>query len=227
MQGLATPDDCDMFGHMSNSSYAKTLDIMRMQFGADFFLTWFSSYKGTCPMGAADYSFIKEIPIMGRYEIRSTIGGWDHKWLCVVSYFVSYPKIRQSGSPEQVLTPPAPLPAALFPPNAILHTVCISRMCFKQRRLTVPPAIAMSLSGMGGSESLGRVRWERVQLLNAEGRMKKMLRTGEWKDELCRPGKEGGWGMDEMEEERKMGMEACGKTYAGMELLRPVTVLDV
>ncbi|KZP00550.1 hypothetical protein CALVIDRAFT_595341 [Calocera viscosa TUFC12733] len=221
MQGLATLDDCDMFGHLSNSSYAKTLDIVRLQVGAQFFPSWYSIHRGVTPLGGADYSFIKEIPILGRYEMRTAIGGWDHKWMYLITYFVSYPKGSRAKKVEKELIPPAPLPRGLLPPGAILHSVCNSRICFKQGRLTTPPTIAISLSGMGGTEAIGRARWARKQQLTTEGKLNGILKAN-WNDELARPFQEGGWELKELEAERRKGMATCGKLLTGLEDLRPI-----
>ncbi|KZT53265.1 hypothetical protein CALCODRAFT_501320 [Calocera cornea HHB12733] len=222
MQGVATLDDSDIFGHLSNSSYAKTLDIARVQSGMQFWPSWYTTHRGWTPLGGADYAFLREIPILGRYEMRTAIGGWDHKWLYFITYFVSYPRKGSRGEKEETtLLPPAPLPRDLLPPGAILHSVCGSRICFKQGRLTTPPTIVLALSGMGGTEAIGRARWARTQQLTKEGTLRDVLKAN-WKEELARPFLEGGWELKELEAERKTGIEVCGKLLAGLEDLRPV-----
>jgi len=225
MQGLATLDDSDMFGHLSNSSYAKTLDIVRLQAMTRFFPSWYAVHDGRHPLAGADYAFIKEIPILARYEMRTAIGGWDHKWIYLVTYFVSYPRKgsrKTTEKAEKALIPPSPLPCDLLPPGATLYSVSVSRLCFKQGRLTVPPSIVFSLSGMGGTEAVGRARWARKIQLTQEERLKHILKNGEWKEELARSFQEGGWGLEELEEERRRGIEMCGKLLTGVEELRPV-----
>lgn len=226
MQGVATLDDSDMFGHLSNSSYAKTLDIARMQSGVQFWPSWYTTHRGVTPLAGADYSFIKEIPILARYEMRTAIGGWDHKWLYFVHYFVTYPKKgsrKASEKDSETLVPPSPLPRDLLPPGATLHSVSVSRLCFKQGRLTTPPTIVLALSGMGGTEAIGRARWARKMQLAQEGRIREVMTSKElWKEELARPFQEGGWELTEFEDERKAGIEMCGKLLSGLEELRPV-----
>lgn len=34
----------------------------------------------TCTSGT-HFHFIREIPILAKYEVRSQIAGWDHKWV--------------------------------------------------------------------------------------------------------------------------------------------------
>ncbi|KZT53266.1 hypothetical protein CALCODRAFT_440377 [Calocera cornea HHB12733] len=224
MRGLATLDDCDMFGHLSNSSYAKTLDIVRFQMLMKYVVSFYGE-KGVTALGGSDYAFFKEIPILSSYEMRTTIGGWDHKWLYLVTYFISYPKKGTKAykalkeSPPHI--PPAPLPRSLLPPNAILHCVAVTHYCFKNKRLTVPPTVALSLSGFGTTPEVGWARWHRTEQLRKEGKLKKVL-SGHWKEEIERSTEEGGFGLQEFEEDRKLGMVACGKLLHGLDQLRAV-----
>ncbi|KZP00549.1 hypothetical protein CALVIDRAFT_533547 [Calocera viscosa TUFC12733] len=226
MRGLATLDDCDMFGHLSNSSYAKTLDIARFQTLMKYTVCFYAE-KGVTALGGSDYAFFREIPIMSPYEMRTTIGGWDHKWIYLITYFITYPKkgtkeykALKSSTPQ---IPPAPLPRDLLPSNALLNCVAVSRYCFKNRRLTVPPTIVLSLNGYGATSEIGWTRWHRKEQLRKEGKLKKVL-AGAWNEEMERSSEEGGYGLPEFEEDRKKGMEICGKLWQGLDGLRAVAV---
>lgn len=90
--------DLDYNIHLSNSSYAKILDIARMR----AVLTWFPSLleAGTrLGLGASHFHFLKEIPAGTEYEIRLNIVGWEDKWMHVVAQYVTYPKQRKGLAP--------------------------------------------------------------------------------------------------------------------------------
>ncbi|KAF5320554.1 hypothetical protein D9611_010687 [Ephemerocybe angulata] len=84
----ATFDECDYNIHLSNSSYAKVLDISRFEALVQLFPLLFRSGAGMA-LGASHFHFIREIPAMQKFEIRTTIGSWDRKWLYLVSKFVT------------------------------------------------------------------------------------------------------------------------------------------
>ncbi|KAH6867895.1 hypothetical protein BKA70DRAFT_1392694 [Coprinopsis sp. MPI-PUGE-AT-0042] len=83
----ASLDESDFNMHLSNSSYAKTLDAARFKVAMEMFVNFFRG-GGWLPLAATQYHFICEIPILANYEVRSRIGGWDEKWFYVVSKFV-------------------------------------------------------------------------------------------------------------------------------------------
>jgi len=47
-----------------------------------------------------------------------------------------------------------------LPEGALLHCIHVSSYCFKHGRITIPPRVALVVSGFGDPE---RKRWERVQ----------------------------------------------------------------
>lgn len=67
--------------HLSNSSYAKTLDYSR---GALHFAHFyrFLSEGGRLFLGGSAFHFHKEIPIMAKYEVQTRLASWDDKWIC-------------------------------------------------------------------------------------------------------------------------------------------------
>lgn len=153
----ATLDECDYNIHLSNSSYAKILDASRFECLVTLFPVFFR-LGGKMALGATHFHFIREIPPLCDFEIRTFIGGWDQKWVYLVSKFVSKPKRRapggrvssnfdssDSGSP----TPPSqPVRALLSEPDgSTLHTVAVTQLCFKAARITVPPSIVLASNG--------------------------------------------------------------------------------
>ena len=79
-------DESDFLGHLSNSSYAKTCDMVRFKAALQFFPLFFG-VGGWMPLAATHYDFIRELPMFAPYEVRLTIHSWDHKWVCVFPFF--------------------------------------------------------------------------------------------------------------------------------------------
>ncbi|KAG0708710.1 hypothetical protein DFH29DRAFT_891685 [Suillus ampliporus] len=89
--GWTTVDDADYNGHLSNSSYAKALDAARLKLAVKAFPA-FARSGGWIALGSTHFHFIREIPFLARYEIRLSIGAWDHKWMFIIARYVSFPK---------------------------------------------------------------------------------------------------------------------------------------
>ncbi|KAH7923844.1 hypothetical protein BV22DRAFT_1014595 [Leucogyrophana mollusca] len=101
IKGWTSIDDVDFNGHLSNSSYAKTLDFARLESALRAFPA-FTRSGGWVGLGSTHYHFIREIPVFTSYEIRTNFGAWDGKWVYVVSRFVSFSgkrPIRPKTSP--------------------------------------------------------------------------------------------------------------------------------
>jgi len=47
-------------------------------------------------LGATHYHFIREIPMLHRYEVRMRYVGWDNKWLFILGRFVSHGKAKNT-----------------------------------------------------------------------------------------------------------------------------------
>ncbi|KAJ6552160.1 hypothetical protein B0H10DRAFT_2180932 [Mycena sp. CBHHK59/15] len=186
----ASLDDSDFNLHMSNSSYAKALDAARFRLALDTFPSIFRA-GGWVPLAATHYHFIREIPMLSKYEIRASIGAWDEKWIWFIQRFVTHPKkgkksaksrtaaeVKPESMPAESFTASLKTPgSALLTPGltsgqatpspedvakallasaaaaleeedgAILHTISVSQCCFKQGRITVPPAIVLASNG--------------------------------------------------------------------------------
>ncbi|KAF8890839.1 hypothetical protein CPB84DRAFT_1963827 [Gymnopilus junonius] len=242
----ASFDDSDLNGHLSNSSYAKILDGARFKTAMEMFPMFFRS-GGWMALAATNYHFIKEIPMLSSYEIRTSIAAWDQKWLYVISKFVRKPNgkkkfkskksieetksttptnggvlptqsvplrtpgsedISSNGTPfihditattaqdtekalEAVAAGLTASTSAVEPDGAILHTIVVSRVCYKIGRITVPPAVVLGVNGFSGTSghSLASPHegWLEAKKIMSEpyGGSTKQLKaflTGGWKD---------------------------------------------
>ncbi|KAF7337170.1 Peptidase A1 domain-containing protein [Mycena venus] len=217
-------DDADFNLHMSNSSYPKTLDSVRFRLALATFPNLFRC-GGWCPLAATHFHFIREIPMLTRYEVRTSIAAWDEKWIWTVSRFVKPPsksskRANTKSTPSTtsngvsaglgiptLKTPATPLEGmsggqtpvggtrvSLRPPfslllsssphhtailtggdigegvganeldavsrallekaakkteedGALLYTIAVCQLCYKQGRITVPPAVVLASHG--------------------------------------------------------------------------------
>ncbi|GLB45721.1 putative thioesterase-like superfamily protein [Lyophyllum shimeji] len=103
----ASIDDCDFNGHLSNSSYAKTMDSARFKAATAFFPMFFRA-GGWMALAATHYHFIREIPMLASYEVRLSVGTWDHKWFYVIAKFVTKPSRKGKTPPKNAAEQPSP-----------------------------------------------------------------------------------------------------------------------
>lgn len=106
-QFRATPNSSDSFGfHLSNSSYASTLDHVRGPFAIQLVgdaygipgasprahllllrtqkpdsCAWLSATGMTFALGGTTFDFKKEVPLGAKYEIENRLLGYDRKWV--------------------------------------------------------------------------------------------------------------------------------------------------
>jgi len=92
----ASIDDSDFNGHLSNSSYAKTLDPARFKAAVEMFPMFFPT-GGWMALAATHYHFIREIPMLSSYEVRTSLAAWDQKWLYIMSKVVCKSDGKQRG----------------------------------------------------------------------------------------------------------------------------------
>ncbi|KAI0749601.1 hypothetical protein C8Q80DRAFT_1232236 [Daedaleopsis nitida] len=116
----AGPDDCDFNLHLSNSSYPKRLDAARFKFALKSLPTFFRT-GGWMGLGATHFTFLREIPMFSPYEIRVSLMSWDHKWIYVVTRFVTKPK-KGKGKKAHLKPLISVTPPADAAPRASLHT---------------------------------------------------------------------------------------------------------
>ncbi|KAH8101071.1 hypothetical protein BXZ70DRAFT_1007472 [Cristinia sonorae] len=204
----AGPDDCDFLGHLSNSSYAKNLDIVRMKVCVTN-LHPFMLEGGFMPLAGADYAYLFEIPMFTSYEVRAKVAAWDEKWIYLYSEFITRPKVSKPRGQSQCSLSaetgiPGKKPRGVRADGTKLHCVAISRYVFKLGRITVPPRIALSICGFGGDGK----NWEQYVTMKQKGTLNEFLRGG-WKTA-------NGWDLPEFEEQRVAGLEWCQKLNEGI-----------
>ncbi|EPQ57428.1 hypothetical protein GLOTRDRAFT_58778 [Gloeophyllum trabeum ATCC 11539] len=102
----AGPEDCDFNLHLSNSCYPKILDSARFKAALAMFPSLFPC-GGWIALAGTHHSFIREIPMFAKYELRMNVGSWDNKWVYIVVRFVTHPKNKGKGRKSQGQTPPA------------------------------------------------------------------------------------------------------------------------
>ncbi|KAJ7886831.1 hypothetical protein B0H14DRAFT_3727843 [Mycena olivaceomarginata] len=192
-------DETDFNLHMSNSSYAKALDSARFRLALATFPSIFRT-GGWVALAATHFHFIREIPMLSTYEVRTSIGAWDGKWIWYVSRFVKLPskkskaKSGTKSSPSQYSKSPEngraggaarrrpfaensdsaigingshatseldAVSRALLTraaqtteeDGAVLYTIAVSQLCYKQGRISVPPALVLATNGFYAAPS--------------------------------------------------------------------------
>ncbi|KZT21883.1 hypothetical protein NEOLEDRAFT_1164429 [Neolentinus lepideus HHB14362 ss-1] len=98
----AGPDDCDFNLHLSNSCYPKILDAARFQAALAMFPNLFPCGSWIALAGT-HHHFIREIPIFSSYEVRMNLGSWDHKWIYIITRFVTHPKNKDKSKAKKAI----------------------------------------------------------------------------------------------------------------------------
>ncbi|KZW03069.1 hypothetical protein EXIGLDRAFT_828824 [Exidia glandulosa HHB12029] len=180
-RGWAGPDDCDYNMHLSNSSYAKNFDYARSDYIAKYFLP-FGLDGGAPALAQSQFYYVREIPIGKRYEIRTSLAGWDDKRIHFIARFISHKtaadkkreaRSRSSAPPSGTSTPAntaepvTSRPAVPFISDPRIsdaeyttHAICIASYVLKHSysRRNISPALVLAASGFGGGNA-----WERMQ----------------------------------------------------------------
>lgn len=160
---IATLDECDWNGHLSNSSYSRSLDYTRMAHNSPRFLKMYYD-GGWVALGGSGFNFHREIPMLARYTIHMSLEAWDDKWLYVVGRFVAPAKNNRKNAAS-----------ASTPKNAItemvndgetLYCTSISRYVAKSGRRTIPPWLTIATSGYG-TQANTRSNWQKAEKLRA------------------------------------------------------------
>lgn len=154
---IATLDECDWNGHLSNSSYSKSLDYTRMAHNSPRFLKMYYD-GGWVALGGSAFNFHREVPMMARYDVRMSIEAWDDKWLYVVGRFVTPAKPSRSG-------------------KETLYCTGISRYVCKAGRRTIPPWLMLATAGYGPKSNWAKAESLRELYLN-QTRQAHIAKTG-------------------------------------------------
>lgn len=163
---VATLDECDWNGHLSNSSYSRSLDYTRMAHNSPRFLKMYYD-GGWVALGGSGFNFHREIPMLASYTVRMSIEAWDDKWLYVVGRFVA-PAKRSSGQKDASASTSASAATdavtEMLQPGETLFCTSISRYVCKASRRTIPPWLMIATSGYG-TEPATRSNWEKAEKL--------------------------------------------------------------
>ncbi|KIY69912.1 hypothetical protein CYLTODRAFT_208692 [Cylindrobasidium torrendii FP15055 ss-10] len=231
--GYVSVDETDYNLHLSNSCYAKALDDTRMKWAIQFCPQFLSkTIGGNIPLAATSFVFQKEIPVFATYEIRLNIATWGDKWIYLLGKFVSKTKRKTSkkmvmpiGTPADATMPGTPtktqegrssgldalaskLAATPEADGAKVYCVSVAQMCFKIGRITIPPALVLTLSGLNA-----RANPQAYERLVGMGDGLKAFLTGGWKDEEEKWW-EGGW--EDVESIRKERLDVIGGVQTSM-----------
>ncbi|KAJ3872271.1 hypothetical protein F5051DRAFT_456670 [Lentinula edodes] len=174
-------DDCDYNLHMSNSVYPKILDMVRMKAVIEHFPLYLRT-GGVLVLSGTHFDFIREIPMLARYETRVSIASWDDKQLYLIARFVTVPvkKEHQNISDSDPKKFNASLGALILlkePDGATVHCVSINQFIFKQGRITVPPALALACEGYANL-SLNNQKYSLTDPPPHWSHVKEVMKTG-------------------------------------------------
>ena len=154
--------ECDLNGHKSNSTYFSDLDIARTHLLCHLAKPSFAVRKARgepvmyVALAGVVSLFRREILPFTKYMISCRVMGWDHKWVFVVSHFVSAEKGKDG--------------------KRVLYASALSKYVFKNQRKTIPPAVVLRESGLlpedpDAGESGGSSGNETPSIGLVEGRM--------------------------------------------------------
>ncbi|GAA5848470.1 hypothetical protein JCM5353_000936 [Sporobolomyces roseus] len=153
----ATPDSCDSFGlHLSNSEYAVSVDHVRGPFAIQAVGEFYMIQGATFALGATSFEYKKEIPLMAKFVVTSSLLGFDKKWLYIQTRFHS---------------PPHPKTGAVT-----TYALVLSHLVLKHNRRTISPHRAFALAGYGRD---GKENWEIVKTMSAKEKLQWLVEEGE------------------------------------------------
>ncbi|GIU18655.1 thioesterase [Shewanella colwelliana] len=86
----ALPFDCDINLHVTNSRYPALMDLARTYMLAEMgLLKRFIKMKWMPIVNAAEFTYIRDIKPLSKFEIESKLVGWDEKYFYIEQRFVS------------------------------------------------------------------------------------------------------------------------------------------
>ena len=86
----ALPMDCDINLHLTNSRYPALMDLARTYMLAEMgLLKRFLKLKWLPIVNAAEFTYIRDIKPLRRFDIESRLVGWDEKYFYIEQRFVS------------------------------------------------------------------------------------------------------------------------------------------
>ncbi|GAC96815.1 hypothetical protein PHSY_004399 [Pseudozyma hubeiensis SY62] len=157
---VATLDECDWNGHLSNSSYSKSLDVTRLAHNGPRFLKMYYD-GGWIALGGSGFNFHREVPMLAKYTIRMSVEAWDDKWVYVVGRFVS-PVKSSAQKPKDGDAMTEKLQS-----GETLYCTSISRYVCKAGRRTIPPWLMIATSGYGTLPPT-KSNWDKAEALRVK-----------------------------------------------------------
>ncbi|GAA5957012.1 hypothetical protein JCM8115_003931 [Rhodotorula mucilaginosa] len=143
----ASFNSSDTFGyHLSNSSFAVCLDHVRGPFAVQLVGEAYGIDGMTFALGGTAFDYLKEIPVMSKFEVENRLLGYDRKWLYVSTTFQSRPHPR-TGERK-------------------IYCKTLSRVVIKHNRRTVSPHRAFALTGYGAEH--GERNWAIAQTMSKQ-----------------------------------------------------------
>ncbi len=86
----ALPSDCDINFHVTNSRYPAFMDLARTYMLAEMgLLRRFLKLKWMPIINAAEFTYIRDIKPLDKFDIESRVVGWDEKYFYIEQRFVS------------------------------------------------------------------------------------------------------------------------------------------
>ncbi|MCE9679678.1 thioesterase family protein [Shewanella sp. AS1] len=86
----ALPLDCDINFHLTNSRYPAFMDLARTHMLAEMgLLKRFLKLKWMPIVNAAEFTYIRDIKPLHKFQIESRVVGWDEKYFYIEQRFVS------------------------------------------------------------------------------------------------------------------------------------------
>lgn len=87
----ALPSDCDINMHMTNSRYSAFMDLARTYMMGQMDLLTDFIKRGWMPIvNASEFTYIRDIKPLQKFEIETRVVGWDEKYFYIEHRFVSH-----------------------------------------------------------------------------------------------------------------------------------------
>lgn len=89
------PTDCDLYVHLNNGRYLSLMDLGRLDMGLRSGLGSIIRRRRWFPVaGAVTIRFRRSIEIFERFDLETSVVGWDDKWFWVLQRFLVRGEVR-------------------------------------------------------------------------------------------------------------------------------------
>lgn len=137
--------------------------------------------NATFALGATSFEFKKEIPLMAKFIVTTSLLGFDKKWVSrccpptssrkVISLILVFFILRQLYIQSRFHSPPHPKTGAVT-----TYALVLSHLVLKHNRRTISPHRAFALAGYGKG---GQENWEIVKTMSAKEKLQWLVEEGE------------------------------------------------